>query len=68
MSNETKETTTNGRKKQSHNKLRSEIKNVVVTAIIKYNERNKKYKSCSLQSKQITAIIIILFIVLNADL
>ena len=36
-----KETPTNGRKKLSHNKLRSQIENVVVTAIIKYNERNE---------------------------
>ena len=63
-----KETPTNERKKQSHNKLRSQIKNVVVRAIIKYNERNKIYNSCSLQSKQIIAIKIILFIVLNVDL
>ena len=63
-----KETPTNERKKQSHNKLRSQIKNVVVRAIIKYNERNKIYNSCSLQSKQITAIKMILFIVLNVDL
>ena len=63
-----KETPTNERKKQSHNKLRSQIKNVAVRAIIKYNERNKIYYSCSLQSKQIIAIKIILFIVLNVDL
>ena len=42
-----------GRKKQSHNKLRSEIKNTVVSAIIKYNEHNKIYNSCSLQLKQV---------------
>ena len=66
---EMKETLTNGRKKQGHNKSRNQIKNVVVRAIIKYNERNKMiYDSCSLQSRQITAIIIILSIVLNADL
>ena len=64
-----KETVTNGRKKQGHNKLRNQIKNVVVRAIIKYNERNKIiYNSCSLQSKQIIPIMIILSIVLNADL
>ena len=66
---EMKETLTNGRKKQGHNKSRSQIKNVVVRAIIKYNERNKMtYDSCSLQSRQIIAIIIILSIILNADL
>ena len=63
-----KETPTNGRKKKSHNKLRNQIKSVVVRAIIKYNERNKIYNSCFLQSKQIIAIKIILFIVLNVDL
>ena len=64
-----KETVTNGRKKQGHNKLRNQIKNVVVRAIIKYNERNKIiYNSWSLQSKQIIPIMIILSIVLNADL
>ena len=63
-----KETNTNGRKKKSHNKLRSQIKNVAVRAIIKYNERNKIYNSCSLQSKQIIGIKIILLIVLNVDL
>ena len=63
-----KETPTNERKKQSHNKLRSQIKNVAVRAIIKYNERNKIYNSCSLQSKQIIGIKIILLIVLNVDL
>ena len=63
-----KEAPTNGRKKQSHNKLRSQIKNIVVRAIIKYNERNKIYNSCSLQSKQIIAIKMIMFIVLNVDL
>ena len=57
-----------GRKKQSHNKLRSEIKNTVVSAIIKYNEHNKIYNSCSLQLKQVTVIKIILLIVLNVDL
>ena len=63
-----KETPTNGRKKQSHNKLISQIKNVVVRAVIKYNERNKIDNSWSLQSKQIIAIKIILFIALNVDL
>ena len=57
-----KQTPANGRKKQSQNKLRSQIKNVVVRAIIKYNEYDKIYNSCSLQSKQIIAIKI-LFIV-----
>ena len=57
-----------GRKKQSHNKLRSEIKNTVVSAIIKYNEHNKIYNSCSLQLKQVIVIKIILLIVLNVDL
>ena len=36
--------------------LRSQIENVVVRAITKYNERNKIYNSCSLQSKQIITI------------
>ena len=63
-----KETPTNGRKNNSHNKLGSQTGNVVVRAIIKYNERNKIYNSCSLQSKQIIAIKMILFIVLNVDL
>ena len=57
-----------GRKKQSHNKLRSEIKNTVVSAIIKYNEHNKIYNSCSLHLKQVIVIKIILLIVLNVDL
>ena len=57
-----------GRKKQSHNKLRSKIKNTVVSAIIKYNEHNKIYNSCSLQLKQVIVIKIILLIVLNVDL
>ena len=51
-----------------YNKLGSQIGNVVVRAITKYNERNKIYNSCSLQSKQIIAIKMILFIVLNVDL
>ena len=34
----------------------------------KNNESNEIYNSCSLQSKQIIVIKIILFIVLNADL
>ena len=63
-----KETPTNGRKMQSHKKLISQIENVVVRAIIKYNERNKIDNSWSLQSKQIIAIKIILFVVLNVDL
>ena len=37
-----KETPLNGRKKQSHNKLGSQIGNVVGRAIIKYNHRNDK--------------------------
>ena len=49
------------------NKLRSQIKSSVVRAITKY-ERNKIYNSCSLQSKQIIAIKIIWFVVLNVDL
>ena len=44
------------------------MENIVVRAIIKYNECNKIYNSCSLQSKQIIAIKVILFIVLNVDL
>ena len=63
-----KETPANGRKKQSQDKLRSQIKNIVVRVIIKYNEHDKIYNSCSLQSKQIIVIKIILFIVLNVDL
>ena len=51
-----------------YNKLGSQIGNVVVRAITKYSERNKIYNSCSLQSKQIIAIKMILFIVLNVDL
>ena len=57
-----KETSTNGWKKYSHNKLRSQIENIVVRAIIKYNEYNKIYNnSCSLQSKEIFAIKISVF-------
>ena len=37
-----KETRTNGREKYSHNKLGSQIGNVVGGAIIKYNDRNNK--------------------------
>ena len=59
-----KETPTNGRKKVSHNIL---ITQIVVRAIIKCNERNKMYNSCSPHSKQIIAIKIILF-TLNVDL
>ena len=58
-----KETPTNGRKKQGHNKLRSQIKNIVVRAIIKYNERNKIYNSCSLQAKQIIEIFFFCFFI-----
>ena len=50
-----KETPTNGRKKYSHNKLGSQIGNVV-RAKMKYNERNTIYNGCSLQSKQIITI------------
>ena len=63
-----KETPTNGRENNSHNILVRQIGNVAVRAIIKYNERNKIYNSCSLQSKQLIAIKMILFIVLNVDL
>ena len=63
-----KETPTNERKKYSHNRLRSQIESVVVTAKMKYNEHNKTYSSCSLQSKQIIAIKITLLIVVNVDL
>ena len=63
-----KETPTNGRENNSHNILVRQIGNDVVRAIIKYNERNKIYNSCSLQSKQLIAIKMILFIVLNVDL
>ena len=51
----------------SHNKLRSQIENVVVIATIKYNERNEIYNTCYLQSKQITAVKIILNIVYNIE-
>ena len=63
-----KETPTNGRKKQSRNKLESQVQNFVVKDIIKNNERNKIDNSCSLQSKQIFAIKMILFIVQNVNL
>ena len=63
-----KETPTNESKKLSHNKLGNQIENVVVRVIIKYNERNKIYNSCSLRSKQIIAIKMFLFIVLNVNL
>ena len=46
-----KETPTNGKKKYSHNKSRSQSENVIVRAITKYNERDKIYNSCSLESK-----------------
>ena len=36
---------------KSHNKLGSQIGSFVVRTIIKNNERNKIYNSCSLQSK-----------------
>ena len=55
------ETPTGGRKKWSHNKLRNQIKNVVVRATIKCNKRNEIYNSWSLQSKQIIAIKMIMF-------
>ena len=48
-----KETPTNGRKKQRQSKLKSQIENIAVRAIIKYDERNKIYNSCSLQAKQL---------------
>ena len=51
----------------SHNKLRSQIENKV-RLIIRSDKHNKIYNSCSLQLKQIIAIKIILFIVLNVDL
>ena len=63
-----KGTPKNERKKYSHNKLRSQIESVVVTAKMKYNEHNKTYSSCSIQSKQIIAIKITLLIVVNVDL
>ena len=63
-----KETPTNGRKKQSHNKLGSQTGNLEVEDIVKDNERNKIDNSCSLQSKQIFAIKMILFIVQNVNL
>ena len=55
-------------RKSSHNKLGSQIGNVVVRAIMKYNKRNKIYNSCFFQSKQIIAIKMIWFIVFNVDL
>ena len=63
-----KETSANGRKKESHKKLGSQFGNVVVKTIVKYNEEFKVYQSSSVQSKQIIAIKMILFIVLNVDL
>ena len=55
-------------RKSSHNKLGSQIRNVVVRAIMKYNKHNKIYNSCFFQSKQIIAIKMIWFIVFNVDL
>ena len=63
-----KETPTNGSKKQNQNKLRSQIENIVVKAIMKYNEHGKISNSCFLKLKQIIVLKIILFIVLNVDL
>ena len=54
--------------KQGHNKLRSQIKNVVVRATTKYIGHGEICKSCSLQLKQIIAIKIILLIILNVNL
>ena len=62
-----KETSANGRKMESHKKLGSQFENVVVKTIVKYNEEYKIYQSSSLQSKQINAIKMILFIVLHVD-
>ena len=62
-----KETPTNGRKEQTK-KLINQIENVVVSTIITCNEHNKIYDSYSLQWKQIIAIKIVLFTVLNVDL
>ena len=62
-----KETSANGRKKESHKKLGSQFGNVVLKTIVKYNEEHKIYQSSSLQSKQIIAIKMILFIVLHVD-
>ena len=59
---------TSGNKKQGQNKLRSQIKNVVVRATIKYIGHGEICKSCSLQLKQIIAIKIILLIILNVNL
>ena len=63
-----KETSANGRKRKSHKKLGTQFENVVVKTIVKYNEEYKVYQSSSLQSKQIIAIKMILFIALNVDL
>ena len=63
-----KETSANGRKKESHKNLGSQFGNIVVKTIVKYNEEYKIYQSSSLQSKQIIAIKMILFIALNVDL
>ena len=61
------ETPTNGKKKQSHNKLKSRIENVV-RATINYNECNEIYNSNSLQWKEIIGINYkILLIVLNKN-
>ena len=62
-----KETSANGRKRKSHKKLGTQFENVVVKTIVKYNEEYKIYQSSSLQSKQIIAIKMILFIVLHVD-
>ena len=43
-----KEFPANGRKKESHNKLRSQSENIVVSAIMKYNKNSKLYNSCPL--------------------
>ena len=44
-----KETPTNGRKKLSYSKLRSPIENII-RPIIKINEGNKIYNSCSVET------------------
>ena len=56
------------KKKQSHHKLASQIANLVGRTMIKSYKRNKIPNGCSLQSKQIIAIKIIMFTVMNVDL
>ena len=57
----------NPKTRQSHNKLRSQMEKLCGKSYNKIYERNEIHNSCSLQSKQITALKI-LFIVLNVGL